>query len=418
MIAPEWIEKKPTMTKSHCKSIFFDKSILVLIFLLLSFSSSSANAKAMCWIITDDLPRIYRAELDVSSPKAPILLNTSRIYDGEGIAYRASTHELYTWSGDRTYVLNPDTGADIRDFFYADASSVEGAEFYINPTTKAEELWVIIEEWNAANGGLRNIRYLKQIDIANGAEISSVALSGGFIELNEDYGRDTGGLAIDPNNKAFWVSDDSAIDNGNGTYTYIRQFSEITNTVTGTLGAPIVINEAGWANSEQMDLEAFSFADDGNLYGESDDVGHTPKDRYIWKINADGTRQKATLKFGQGGRDGSGTSVDGEIEGIACNAGASAVKVNITGSVYRDNNSNDSNDSEPPIPNIAVTLYRDTNNNGAVDSGDTLMETQDTDASGNYSLAAGLGNYIVRVDAGDSDLPAGATIGTPNPLDV
>ncbi len=82
----------------------------------------------------------------------------------------------------------------------------------------------------------------------------------------------------------------------------------------------------------------------------------------------------------------------------------------IYGTVYTDNNLNNTLDTtETRLPNMTVWLYDST--------GVTLLQSKTTDASGVYSftgVAAGI--YQIKVDATDPDRPAGASIGTTNPL--
>jgi uncharacterized surface anchored protein len=82
----------------------------------------------------------------------------------------------------------------------------------------------------------------------------------------------------------------------------------------------------------------------------------------------------------------------------------------ITGTVYTDSNLNNVLDAtETKLPNITVWLYDST--------GVTLLQTKTTDASGSYSFTGvAAGTYQIKVDATDVDRPAGATIGTTNPL--
>jgi parallel beta-helix repeat protein len=82
----------------------------------------------------------------------------------------------------------------------------------------------------------------------------------------------------------------------------------------------------------------------------------------------------------------------------------------ISGIVYTDSNSNNTLDaSETKLPNITVKLYDSTKTN--------VLQTVSTNASGAYSFTAvSVGTYQIEVDTADTDLPAGASIGTTNPL--
>ena len=79
--------------------------------------------------------------------------------------------------------------------------------------------------------------------------------------------------------------------------------------------------------------------------------------------------------------------------------------------IFWDNNASGGQDwNEPGISNVTVKLYRDLNANGVFDSGETLVATAVTDASGKY-LFSGLsqGNYVVVVDSSSAPL-ANATL--------
>ncbi len=82
----------------------------------------------------------------------------------------------------------------------------------------------------------------------------------------------------------------------------------------------------------------------------------------------------------------------------------------ISGIVYTDSNTNNTLDaSETKLPNITVKLYNSTKT--------TVLQTTSTNASGTYTFSTvPVGTYQVEVDTADTDLPAGASIGTPNPL--
>ena len=75
--------------------------------------------------------------------------------------------------------------------------------------------------------------------------------------------------------------------------------------------------------------------------------------------------------------------------------------------IFADVNSNDSQGAgEAGLANVTVELYVDANNNNLADTGETLLDSQLTDADGKY-LFVGLanGNYVVKVLT--ATLPAG-----------
>lgn len=63
---------------------------------------------------------------------------------------------------------------------------------------------------------------------------------------------------------------------------------------------------------------------------------------------------------------------------------------------------------ENGVQNVSVSLYWDSNGDGLLDDGDMLVETQTTDANGNYDFTSlPAATYFVVVDDTDSDLPTG-----------
>ncbi|WGZ93323.1 MAG: SdrD B-like domain-containing protein [Candidatus Thiothrix putei] len=92
--------------------------------------------------------------------------------------------------------------------------------------------------------------------------------------------------------------------------------------------------------------------------------------------------------------------------------GPNATAGTISGTVYTDSNGNDTFDSatEAGINAISVTLLNAANN--------ATVSTTDTAANGAYSFnnISSTLTYQIRVNTADADLPAGAMLGTINPL--
>ena len=87
--------------------------------------------------------------------------------------------------------------------------------------------------------------------------------------------------------------------------------------------------------------------------------------------------------------------------------------LSIGDTVYVDWDGDGAQDAgEEGIPNVTVYLYEDANQNGVIDATDALITSTTTNASGNYTFnnlagsASGIG-YLVVVNTGDPDLPAG-----------
>lgn len=95
----------------------------------------------------------------------------------------------------------------------------------------------------------------------------------------------------------------------------------------------------------------------------------------------------------------------------------------ISGTLYEDeaDTRNDTFDAgEETLPTgITVNLYEDTNGNGDLDDGNTPVQTVETDENGNYIFPdVADGNYIVKVDETDTDIPEFYTPGTDEELAV
>ncbi|MCX6876179.1 MAG: carboxypeptidase regulatory-like domain-containing protein [Verrucomicrobia bacterium] len=68
----------------------------------------------------------------------------------------------------------------------------------------------------------------------------------------------------------------------------------------------------------------------------------------------------------------------------------------ISGTVYEDSNGDSVFGGDVPLGGVTVRLYADNDNDGVVDDGDSLLATQTTGGTGNYSFANLLnGNYLV-----------------------
>jgi hypothetical protein len=291
------------------------------------FKNNRVPTKGICWAIDDDTATLYKFYLDVNNTQTPQEIPISRKNEGEGLAYRASTKELYMWTDGKTYIMD-ENGTDIRSYDSNYADYVEGATFYIDPITKVEELWMTIED-KTTGDTKRHDRYLKQVNMDDGSIISSVKITGGFMDGSIDYGNDTGGLAIDPKTKQFWITDDSGA----------RGFYKLDEK-TGVVGDGKIITP----NDHDLDLEGFSFADDGYFYSESDEAGI--QYRRIWRLNINtGEYTAATEAFGTGGKGSYG-----DIEAIACNAGTTeAVSNNPIIDIEKATNGQDADDKNNSV---------------------------------------------------------------------
>ena len=275
----------------------------IILFSTLFVTLTFARNEGTCWIIDDQTQTLYT--FNMQTLEAPKETTIDKVNEGEGLAYRPSTQELYMWDNANTIVRNADTGIIIRQYPSPYANQVEGASFYIDPTTKEEELWVIVEEGANNNNPIpRNSRYIQKVNIDTGIVISGTRkkLIGGFIDTDLNWGTDIGSLAIDPKTKQFWITQDS----------YTRKLAKL-NPSTGQVTDVITLEP-----TDTVDAEVLAFDINGFMYTESDRGENRDDPRYLWKINAtSGNMEKATPQFGIG--------TDGDLEGMACNAGADVI---------------------------------------------------------------------------------------------
>jgi len=111
------------------------------------------------------------------------------------------------------------------------------------------------------------------------------------------------------------------------------------------------------------------------------------------------------------------TDDDGAVSDIAsitipvAAAGGTPPNSTVSGTVFTDNDNNDTLDSgEPGIGNITVNL---------VDENGTVVDTAETSADGVYQFeSVASGDYTVVVDTTDTDLPTDFTLGTTNNVPV
>lgn len=107
------------------------------------------------------------------------------------------------------------------------------------------------------------------------------------------------------------------------------------------------------------------------------------------------------------------------IDDVTVALASNCATSNITGTVYSDNNGNDSFDtgSETGLSSVSVSLY-DNKNTTTITTDDELIATTTTATDGSYQFTdvSSALHYRIAVDTQDSDLPASAYIGTSNPL--
>ena len=131
------------------------------------------------------------------------------------------------------------------------------------------------------------------------------------------------------------------------------------------------------------DIESMSFSNDGTLFITSATTNHF--------YRMDKNTALATLL---------GTFPSGsDFEGIACLTDGSNT---VAGTVFYDYNYSTIYDGgDAPSPGETVYLYEDINGDGLLDFNDELIQTQQTDANGDYLFEVAIeGDFIVAVNPG------------------
>lgn len=117
------------------------------------------------------------------------------------------------------------------------------------------------------------------------------------------------------------------------------------------------------------------------------------------------------------GATGTSTPISTAIPGAS--SGAECL-LSISGTVYKDNNTNNTFESGTDSTlsaNISVTLYNDANSNNQIDTGEQVGSPVTTNTSGNYIFTEVFnGTYKIKVDTADTDIPSGNVLETSNDL--
>jgi hypothetical protein len=264
------------------------------------------RADAICYATTDDSKKLFIYDnLSSSSPLSyPKTINLTRGVFGEGGAYRAVDGYIYQFNDDgdtledhdeddgpsSLYKINVQNGKVdlVKEKMLTD--HVDAAEFYYDKESKQDIFYVIVrdtrmlyaynpEDWSLISG------YPKKIKDQDGNHV--------FI----------GGLAIDPySGKAYGIRDFGASD------------EEDENPELYELNLQTAVAKSIFA-LPPIDAEGLAYADDGNLYVETEDRDYDGDEDKIFKIDlVEHTLTKVSH---------SGTKEGGDIETLSCNAGES-----------------------------------------------------------------------------------------------
>lgn len=234
----------------------------------------------VCWAVDDDVSAIYTFTPDTANPQPPTVTPLTKVYKGEGMAFRASTNAVALFSDKPSQLWYFDLATKTETQVGANLPGhVDGAAFWVDPADPTiEQLWVII--------GAR----LYRINPDTAAVISGPHVIAGI-------GGSAGGLGFEPTLGTLWATDD-------------RPESVLYSIDLATFVATKVA-DIRFSDGLKPDAESFDFAADGQMYTEEDE-GDKKGQRYIHEINpATGLVTPAA---------GPVPGI-GDIEGLACNGG-------------------------------------------------------------------------------------------------
>ena len=252
---------------------------------VLLVAPTAAHAVApVCWGITDDTPELFIFHPNTVSPQPPTSVPLSRVFRGEGLAYRASTNSiaLFSDSPSHLWYFNLDTNTET-EIVTPLPGHIDGAAMWLNPADPTDEqLWV--------TSGAQ----LYRLDPDTAAVLSGP-------HALPAIGGSPGGLGFEPQLGTLWASDD-------------RPESVLYSIELATFVATKVA-DIRFADGAKPDAESLDFAADGEIYTEEDN-GDKKGFRYILQIDpATGLVTPAA---------GPIPGV-GDLEGLACNSGSNVV---------------------------------------------------------------------------------------------
>ncbi len=239
----------------------------------------------ICWAVTDDTPEILRFNLSVTHPIPPTAAPLSRVYTGEGMAYRASKHDLMMFSDAPAQMWHYDLeSGDETQVGSNLPGHVDAAALWVDPANPTNEsLWIVI-------GAL-----LYKIDPDTAAILAGPHVLPGI-------GGSSGGLAFEPKTGELWMTDDAP------------EAALYKISLTDFSATKMV--DIRWPDGSRPDSEALDFGAQGQLYTE-EDFGDHRGSRYILQI--DPVTGIVTQVAGP-------TPGIGDLEGLGCNGGAEVFK--------------------------------------------------------------------------------------------
>ncbi len=246
----------------------------------------------LCFAMTDDAPELYSFDLDINT--APTKVTTSMLLNGEGATYRSTDDSIYTFhqpiSGDTQATDLYNVGLDgtvtlVKAGFLSESAA--GAEF-IRYSDGTEYLMVLQHQFES------KILIFDAQDLTDNTPLSTTQLL-----LPDGTDAMVAGLAINPATGQVLVVDDAEDSNA-----YPNIYSVDLNT--GQLTLVITLTEPG------IDAESLAFAEDGELYTESENKSLNAAYKYrIFRIDLSTGNLTAV-------EENIGDVISGDIEGMSC----------------------------------------------------------------------------------------------------
>jgi len=250
-----------------------------------NIDDTQTNTTATCYALTDNSDKLYKVTMLPNASVLPIpsIVSISETFNGEGSAYRASDNKFYAFKayGDNIgpsdlYTIDVDSGDIFKVKDNIISGTVDGAEFYFNPTLNREILYLISGEDNSK---------LYAFDPENWTILDGYP---------KDTNTDLSSLAIDPVTGEAYAIDDYNYD-GKAPKVYKLNLATGETTQITTL-------------QNLADAEGLAFASDGNLYIE--DEGRNDLDgKKLYKLDLN-TGELIPSAI---------TDTSGDIEGLSCN---------------------------------------------------------------------------------------------------
>lgn len=371
---------------------------LVGIFLFSLFTTAQADSNT-CYVFADSGNRLVTLD---RTPVPNTTFNAASSAAGasniESIALYLDGTTVYAADANRLGTINTATGvySNIGNFGTGNGSlgnqsfdDVDGlafdsltGDFYGTQRESGEDLLFRIDRITGA-----------YVPDAFGSGIDYVV-----IQTQNEFGSsnldDIDDIAIDPRNGQMY-----AVANNGGTSDHLVQIDKLTGAVTDVA---VFTNSSGGGNI--TDVEGMGFYNDGRFYAVTGSSGGSTNNSFYDVILGTAVMTRVIDLQAQ---NGSYT----DYEAAACLSGGGN---EITGTVFVDTNSDGiNNDGNGGWPNVDVQLYLDVNGNGVVDAGDVLVQTDTTDANGDYSfLTASTGPFVMQFDTGTQ--PSNTVVTTDN----